>query len=48
MVEGIGRAIDDLIALMVFVCVVFVPLGLWKMIDILIWIFHHIHISYAK
>jgi len=25
--------------------VVFVPLGLWKFIEIIIWLFHHVHFS---
>ena len=30
---------------MFFACCVFVPLGMWKLIEIMIWIFKHIYIG---
>lgn len=41
----IGRAVGDMIAALFFLCVVFVPLGLWKLIEIIAWVFHHVHWS---
>jgi hypothetical protein len=37
--EGIGRLIAALFCL----CVIFVPLGAWKAIEILCWVWSHIH-----
>lgn len=39
--DGIGAAIKGLL----FLCVIFVPLGLWKLIEIIIWFFSHVHID---
>lgn len=39
----IGKAIGELIAGLFILCVIFVPLGLWKLIEILLWVFSHIH-----
>jgi hypothetical protein len=38
--DGIGKLINTLLIL----CVVFVPLGLWKFVEIVIWVYKHIHI----
>lgn len=39
---------DAFVALFKFLCllvIVFVPLGIWKLFEILSWFFHHIHWS---
>jgi uncharacterized membrane protein len=35
--DGLGRVLDVMIVL----CVVFVPLGLWKLIEIIVWLCSH-------
>jgi len=43
MVSGIGDVIGDLFNLLFVLCVIFVPLGMWKLIELIIiaiqWIF---------
>ena len=39
--DGLGKLINTLIIL----CILFVPLGLWKLVEIIIWVCKHIHIS---
>jgi|LakMenEpi03Aug12_release.lakeMendotaPanAssembly.Ray.scaffolds.fasta_scaffold164734_5 hypothetical protein len=34
----------EVIATMMIACVIFVPLGIWKCVDIIIWLWHHFHI----
>lgn len=41
MFDGIGNLIITLCVL----CIVFVPLGLWKAIEIIIWLYHHLSID---
>ena len=41
----IGYAIEVLIESWIIMFCVFVPLGIWKIIDILIWIIKHITIT---
>lgn len=38
--DGIGQLIVFLFVL----CCVFVPLGMWKLVEIIIWLVKHIHI----
>lgn len=45
MYEGVGNAVVALWRGMIVLLCVFVPLGLWKLIDICIWIFNHVHIG---
>ena len=45
MVEGIGKAMRDVIIFLFVVCCITVPLGVWKLIEIIIWIVKHINIS---
>ncbi len=42
---SIGDAIGGFMAAMVLLLCVSVPLGLWKLIEIIIWICHHVSIS---
>ena len=41
--QGIDTAINALIVL----CTLFVPLGLWKLIEIIIWLWSHVHFGAA-
>lgn len=36
---------DGLAAIFAFLVIVCVPLSIWKLIDIIIWIWNHVHIS---
>ena len=40
--ERIGKWIDILLIL----CILFVPLGLWKFVEIVIWVFKHVYINF--
>ena len=42
-VDAIGAAIGALIVL----CIIFVPLGMWKLIEIIIWMWAHVHFGAA-
>jgi len=48
------RSLSDFISvaislffLMAILLLIFIPLGIWKLIDIIIWLSTHIHITYA-
>jgi hypothetical protein len=43
MFEGMGSYVETLIV----ICVISVPLGLWKLIEIIIWLCKHIHLSFS-
>jgi uncharacterized membrane protein len=43
--QGVFEAIEGLIARMLGLCVVFVPLGIWKLVDIAIWCANHISVG---
>lgn len=45
MIRAVVDSISNLISTLFFLVVVFVPLGLWKMVDIIIWIYQHIRIG---
>lgn len=38
--------VDEAIRGMFWLLVIFVPLGLWKFIDIIVWVFQHIKVMY--
>lgn len=40
---GDYSGIGDGIAVLFWIAVVSVPLGLWKLVEILIWVFQHVH-----
>lgn len=44
--RGMGEAIMALFYAFVAVLAVTVPLAIWKLIDIGIWIFHHVHVAW--
>jgi hypothetical protein len=39
--------IGKLFEAMLFLLIVFIPLGVWKIIDIIIWLFNHVSISFS-
>ena len=41
MMEGI----PDIFGPMLFLLAITIPLGLWKLIDIIVWLVQHIHIT---
>ena len=41
--QGIGEAINALIVL----CIIFVPLGMWKLVEIIIWVWANVHFGAA-
>lgn len=45
MVHTAFEYIGDVMALMFILCCIFVPLGLWKLVEIIIWIIKHVSIS---
>lgn len=42
-----GDAFGTLINTMVWLCIVFVPLGIWKAVEIVWWVITHISISFG-
>lgn len=44
MVEGIGDALGRAMTVMLLCCVVFVPLGMWKLVELIIWCVKHIRV----
>jgi hypothetical protein len=36
---------SKMILILFLLCLVFVPLGIWKLVEIVIWLFSHISIS---
>ena len=42
--RAIGEGIVGLIITVIVLLVIFVPLGIWKLVDIIIWLWHHFHI----
>ncbi len=45
MIEGIGQGIGDAMGCMMAIILFSVPLGIWKLVEIIIWIVNHISIS---
>jgi uncharacterized membrane protein len=46
MIDGIGDAFGNFIGGLVTLCIIFVPLGIWKFVEIIIWLFTHVKISW--
>jgi len=46
MIEGIGKAFRCIYMFAVFSLFVLLPLSVWKVIDILVWIYQHVRISW--
>lgn len=45
MMHDVGKNIGEMIAGMAVLLIIFVPLGIWKLVDILIWCYNHIKIG---
>jgi hypothetical protein len=45
MYEGLFKELDRLITVCVFSLFVLVPLSLWKLAEIGLWVYHHLHMS---
>ena len=45
MVEGISRAIGDFIAFSIIVMILSVPLAIWKLVEIIIWLIKNVRVS---
>lgn len=43
--SNLGDTIKVLFITMAALLIIFVPLGLWKIIEIIIWVFNHVSIS---
>lgn len=41
----LGDGIISLTGGLLLTCMVFVPLGVWKLVEIVVWLCHHIHLS---
>lgn len=46
MVEGIGKAIGDLVGAMFLALCIFVPLGLWKLGELVYWAVTHVRVTW--
>ena len=45
--NGVGEAIEALICGLIVLCIIFVPLGMWKLVEIIIWLWAHVHFGAA-
>lgn len=43
--SGIFAGIDTVINTIMIILVISVPLGLWKLVDIGVWLYHHVSIG---
>ena len=43
---GLGEAIQALFTMIIVLLVVAVPLALWKLIDVAIWLYNHIEVAW--
>lgn len=43
--DDISRQFTDVLASLLLLVIIFVPLGLWKLIEICFWVFNHVHIG---
>lgn len=41
--DGIGRAFDGLISVLI-ICGVLAPFGVWKLVEIIVWLINHVRI----
>lgn len=44
MMQGIGDAIGNMFMAMLIALIIFVPLGIWKLVEIILWLVKHVHI----
>lgn len=45
-ISGAFAAIEKLMTLLLALVIVFVPLGMWKAVEIIIWLYKHINIIF--
>lgn len=45
MIRGAFDGVAEMFALMAILCLTFVPLGIWKLVDIAIWIYSNVEVS---
>lgn len=45
MYQGMFDGLEALFKFIAALLIIFIPLGLWKLIDIIIWVWNHIHIT---
>jgi hypothetical protein len=45
MYRELSDAVAKSFCVMLGLIVIFVPLGIWKLIDIIIWLYHHVSIG---
>lgn len=43
-----GKALGDFIKFLMVACCISVPFGLWKLIEIIIWIFRNVSVSWGR
>ncbi len=41
------RGLGKLLSWMVWLLIFFIPLGLWKLVEIIIWVFKHFSVHYS-
>jgi hypothetical protein len=46
MYEDIFKPVEFALKAMATLCVVFVPLGAWKLVEIIIWLCRHVKVSF--
>jgi len=46
MLSGIGDAINNLVGFLLIATIISIPLAIWKIIEIIIWIYRNVHISW--
>ena len=46
MYEPIGKAIDQLVTTVALLLLIAVPLAVWKVIDVVIWVWCHIQVKW--
>jgi hypothetical protein len=44
-ISGAFASLEKLITLLLVLVIVFVPLGIWKMVEIIIWLYKHISVT---
>lgn len=43
---GIGDAIEAMFKLLIFLIIFAVPLAIWKLVEIIIWVYNHFSVSF--
>ena len=45
MYQGMGEALSAVMKMVMILLIVFIPLGLWKLIEIFIWVYNNVSLS---